>query len=119
MRNRCVVPHSILSNIQLRIFDVNANQFRPNLAQFVLEREAKAEAARWDGVGFHVNLNAGRDADFIGSTNVSTSGSPIDSRDCKRSLRESPRRNAACFETRLGQSRNTKSRNPSRGWSRS
>lgn len=57
---------------QLRIFDVNSNQFRPNLAQFVLEREAKAEAAGWDRVGFHVKFNAGRDSGFIGGTNVST-----------------------------------------------
>jgi Putative beta-barrel porin-2, OmpL-like. bbp2 len=57
---------------QLRIFDVNSNQVRPNLAQFVLEREAKAEAAGWDRVGFHVKFNAGRDSAFIGGTNVST-----------------------------------------------
>ena len=27
---------------QLRIFDVNSNELRPNLAQFVLEKEAEA-----------------------------------------------------------------------------
>ena len=53
---------------QLRIFDVNSNQFRPNLAQFVLEREVKAEATGWDRVGFRVKFNAGRDSDFIGGT---------------------------------------------------
>ena len=57
---------------QLRIFDVNSNQFRPNLAQFVLEREAKAEATGWDRVGFRVKFNAGRDSDFIGGINLST-----------------------------------------------
>ena len=56
---------------QLRIFDVNSNQFRPNLAQFVLERDAKAEGRGWDRVGFHVKFNAGRDSDFIGGTNLS------------------------------------------------
>jgi hypothetical protein len=30
---------------QLRIFDVNANQLRPNLAQAVLEREATADGS--------------------------------------------------------------------------
>jgi Putative beta-barrel porin-2, OmpL-like. bbp2 len=57
---------------QLRIFDVNSNQFRPNLAQFVLEREAKAGGSGWDRLGFHVKFNAGRDSDFIGGTNLST-----------------------------------------------
>jgi putative OmpL-like beta-barrel porin-2 len=57
---------------ELRIFDVNSNQFRPNLAQFVLEREAKADGAGWDRFGFHVKFNAGRDSDFIGGTNLST-----------------------------------------------
>jgi hypothetical protein len=57
---------------QLRIFDVNSNQFRPNLAQFVLEREVKAEATGLDRVGFRVKFNAGRDSDFIGGTNLST-----------------------------------------------
>jgi hypothetical protein len=57
---------------QLRIFDVNSNQFRPNLAQVVLEREAKADGVAWDRFGFHVKFNAGRDSDFIGGTNLST-----------------------------------------------
>ncbi|HKY71198.1 MAG TPA: outer membrane beta-barrel protein [Nitrospira sp.] len=56
---------------QLRIFDVNSNQFRPNLAQLVLEREAKTEGAGWDRVGFHVKFNAGRDSGFIGGTSIS------------------------------------------------
>lgn len=57
---------------ELRIFDVNSNQFRPNLAQFVLEREAKAGGSAWDRFGFHVKFNAGRDSDFIGGVNLST-----------------------------------------------
>jgi len=57
---------------ELRIFDVNSNQFRPNLAQFVLEREAKAGESGWDRLGFHVKFNAGRDSDFIGGVNLST-----------------------------------------------
>jgi hypothetical protein len=57
---------------QLRIFDVNSNQFRPNLAQAVLEREAKADGSRWDRLGFRVKFNAGRDSDFIGGMNLST-----------------------------------------------
>src|SRR4030095_14283658 len=54
---------------ELRIFDVNSNQFRPNLAQDVLEREAKTEGVDWDRFGFHVKFNAGRDSDFIGGVN--------------------------------------------------
>ncbi len=56
---------------QLRIFDVNSNQARPNLAQFVVEREAKAEGSGLDRFGFHVKFNAGRDSDFIGGVNLS------------------------------------------------
>lgn len=56
---------------QLRIFDVNSNQFRPNLAQIVVEREAKADGRGWDQVGFRVKFNAGRDSDFIGGFNLS------------------------------------------------
>jgi len=57
---------------QLRIFDVNSNQFRPNVAQLVLERDAQAGGDRLDRIGFHVKFNAGRDSDFIGGTNLST-----------------------------------------------
>ncbi|HEU4685614.1 MAG TPA: outer membrane beta-barrel protein [Nitrospira sp.] len=57
---------------QLRIFDVQSNQVRPNLAQFVLEKEANP-GPRWnDRLGFRVKFNAGRDSDFIGGTNLST-----------------------------------------------
>jgi Putative beta-barrel porin-2, OmpL-like. bbp2 len=55
---------------QLRIFDVNSNQFRPNLAQAVLEREAKATNNWLDRVGFKVKFNVGRDSDFIGGTDL-------------------------------------------------
>ncbi|HJR75970.1 MAG TPA: outer membrane beta-barrel protein [Nitrospiraceae bacterium] len=56
---------------QLRIFDVNSNQFRPNLAQIVLEKEAKADGSWKDRAGFRVKGNAGRDSDFIGGFNLS------------------------------------------------
>jgi len=56
---------------ELRIFDVNSNQFRPNLAQIVLDREAKADGQGWDRFGFHIKFNAGRDSDFIGGVNMS------------------------------------------------
>ena len=57
---------------ELRIFDVNSNQFRPNLAQFVLGREAKSDGNWTDRLGFKVKFNAGRDSDFIGGVNLST-----------------------------------------------
>jgi Putative beta-barrel porin-2, OmpL-like. bbp2 len=56
---------------QLRIFDVNSNQFRPNLAQVVLEKEAKADGGWKDRAGFRIKGNAGRDSDFIGGFNLS------------------------------------------------
>lgn len=60
------------SNInQLRIFDVNANQFRPNVAKLVIEKEAKAGGSVEDRVGFRVKFNFGRDSKFIGGTNLS------------------------------------------------
>jgi len=57
---------------QLRIFDVNSNEFRPNLAQFVMGRDAKSEGNWTDRAGFKVKFNAGRDSDFIGGVNLST-----------------------------------------------
>jgi len=57
---------------QLRIFDVNSNEVRPNLAQFVLAREAKSDGGTLDRLGFKVKFNAGRDSDFIGGFNLST-----------------------------------------------
>ncbi|HKT33585.1 MAG TPA: outer membrane beta-barrel protein [Nitrospira sp.] len=56
---------------QLRIFDVNSNEFRPNLAQMVLEREAEGDGQGWDRFGFHVKFNVGRDSDFMGGFNLS------------------------------------------------
>jgi len=55
---------------ELRIFDVNSNQARPNLAQAVLEREAKATNNWLDRAGFKVKFNVGRDSDFIGGTDL-------------------------------------------------
>ena len=55
---------------ELRIFDVNSNQFRPNLAQAVLEREAKATNDWLDRLGFKVKFNVGRDSDFIGGSDL-------------------------------------------------
>lgn len=56
---------------QLRIFDVNSNEVRPNLAQFVLGRDAKSDGGALDRLGFKVKFNAGRDSDFIGGMNLS------------------------------------------------
>lgn len=55
---------------QLRIFDVNSNEFRPNVAKFVLEREARAAGGGWDRAGFRVKLNAGMDSQYIAGTNL-------------------------------------------------
>ncbi len=55
---------------QLRIFDVNSNEFRPNLAQFVLEREAKPAGDWLNRTGFKVKFNAGKDSAFIGGANL-------------------------------------------------
>ena len=54
---------------ELRIFDVNSNQSRFNLAQFVLRRDAQA-GDRLDRIGFKVKFNAGRDSAFIGGNNI-------------------------------------------------
>jgi putative OmpL-like beta-barrel porin-2 len=56
---------------ELRVFDVNSNQFRPNVAQVVLEKEAKSNGDRTERAGFRVKFNAGRDSDFIGGLNFS------------------------------------------------
>lgn len=54
---------------ELRIFDVNSNQSRFNLAQFVLRRDA--QAGDWlNRMGFKVKFNAGRDSAFIGGNNI-------------------------------------------------
>ncbi len=56
---------------QLRIFDVNSNEFRPNLAQLVIGREAKAEGDWLNRTGFKVKFNAGKDSAYIGGVNLS------------------------------------------------
>ncbi len=55
---------------QLRIFDVDANEFRPNVAKIVLDREASTTGSGWDRAGFRVKFNAGKDSKFIGGTNL-------------------------------------------------
>ncbi len=55
---------------ELRIFDVNSNQSRFNLAQFVLRRDAQAGSDWLDRVGFKIKFNAGRDSAFIGGNNI-------------------------------------------------
>jgi len=57
---------------QLRIFDVNSNEFRPNVAKVVLEREAKSGGGGWDRAGFRVKLNAGMDSQYIAGTNLNS-----------------------------------------------
>ena len=49
-----------------RSFDGDANSFRPNMAQIVLEKVASSEGALTDRAGFRVKLNAGEDAKFTG-----------------------------------------------------
>ncbi len=49
-----------------RSFDGDANSFRPNMAQIVLEKVASSEGAMTDRAGFRVKLNAGEDAKFTG-----------------------------------------------------
>ncbi len=50
----------------LRIFDGDANSFRPNVAQLVIEKEGKSDGAMVDRAGFRVKLNFGEDAKFTG-----------------------------------------------------
>lgn len=57
---------------QLRIFDVNSNEFRPNVAQLLVERPAKFDGSALDQLGFRVKFNAGRNANFMGGENLST-----------------------------------------------
>ena len=51
-----------------RSFDGDANSFRPNMAQIVLEKVASSEGAVTDRAGFRVKLNAGEDAKFTGGS---------------------------------------------------
>jgi len=50
----------------LRIFDGDANSFRPNMAQIVFEREGRVDGAMVDRAGFRIKLNFGEDAKFTG-----------------------------------------------------
>jgi len=52
----------------LRIFDVDANSFRPHLAQIVLEREGKTDGSMEDRGGFRIKLNYGEDAQLTGGS---------------------------------------------------
>ena len=51
---------------QNRVFDVDSNSFRVQLAQIVLEKEAKTGGALADAAGFRIKLNFGQDAEFTG-----------------------------------------------------
>ncbi|MEX0829377.1 MAG: outer membrane beta-barrel protein [Nitrospirales bacterium] len=53
---------------QNRIFDVDSNSFRVNLAQIVLEKVGKTGGPLEDAAGFRVKLNFGEDAQFTGGT---------------------------------------------------
>ena len=49
-----------------RSFDGDANSFRPNMAQLVLEKAASPGGALSDRAGFRLKLNFGEDAKFTG-----------------------------------------------------
>ena len=51
-----------------RSFDGDANSFRPNMAQLVLEKAASSTGALTDRAGFRLKLNFGEDAKFTGGT---------------------------------------------------
>ena len=51
-----------------RSFDGDANSFRPNMAQLVLEKAASPTGALTDRAGFRLKLNFGEDAKFTGGT---------------------------------------------------
>jgi hypothetical protein len=51
-----------------RSFDGDANSFRPNMAQLVLEKAASSSGALTDRAGFRLKLNFGEDAKFTGGT---------------------------------------------------
>lgn len=53
---------------QLRGFDPNAQSFRPNMAQVVLERVAKGGGSASDRAGFRIKLDFGLDSQFTGGT---------------------------------------------------
>jgi len=54
----------------LRIFDPDANSFRPNLAQMVFEKEAKSSGSNVDRGGFRIKLNYGEDAQLTSGSIV-------------------------------------------------
>jgi len=60
---------------QNRVFDVDSNSFRVQLAQIVLEKEAKSGGALAEAAGFRIKLNFGEDAEFTGG---SASGDDVD-----------------------------------------
>ena len=53
-----------------RSFDGDANSFRPNMAQLVLEKAASPGGALTDRAGFRLKLNFGEDAKFTGGTDA-------------------------------------------------
>ncbi len=60
---------------QNRVFDVDSNSFRIQLAQIVLDKEAKTGGPLEDAAGFRIKLNFGEDAEFTGG---SVSGDDVD-----------------------------------------
>jgi hypothetical protein len=50
----------------LRIFDGDANSFRPHMAQLVFEKEGKSDGTNIDRAGFRIKLDFGEDAKFTG-----------------------------------------------------
>ncbi len=59
-----------------RIFDVDANSFRPHLAQMVFENEAKSDGGNSDRIGFRIKLNFGEDAQLTGGSILGDTPSP-------------------------------------------
>ena len=53
---------------QNRSFDGDANSFRPNMAQIVLEKGAHTEGDMAERAGFRIKLDVGEDAKFTGGT---------------------------------------------------
>ena len=53
---------------QLRIFDGDANSFRPHMAQIVFEKEGSTGGTMEDRAGFRIKLNFGEDAKFTGGS---------------------------------------------------
>jgi len=51
---------------QMRIFDGDANSFRPNMAQLVFEKEGTNGTNTVERAGFRIKLDVGEDAQFTG-----------------------------------------------------